>query len=97
MLAETELDVSGRQAQFGHGIMERVADRMLADFARSFEADLVPASAGATDAGAGAGPDRDGLDLGSAVMTRDQVERALVGALSLGVLAMTVRVLRRLL
>ena len=95
VLVETELDVSGRQAQFGHGIMERVADRMLADFARRFEADLVSGKPAETAVRAGEGPDRDVLDLGAAVMTRDQVERALIGVLSVAVLAMAIRVLRR--
>lgn len=50
--AETDLSITGRQAQFGRGIMQDVAGRMLDDFARRFEAyllsgDSAPASNGA--------------------------------------------------
>jgi uncharacterized protein len=82
VLVETELDVTGRQAQLGHAIMGRVADRMLADFARRFEADL----------GAGDAPAGDVLDLGSAV----SVQRAAIATLSAAVVVMAVRVIRRL-
>lgn len=37
VIAETDLKVAGRQAQFGRGIMEDVAARMLGDFAQRFE------------------------------------------------------------
>ena len=40
VIAETDLQVTGRQAQFGRGIMQDVAGRMLTDFARRFEAYL---------------------------------------------------------
>jgi carbon monoxide dehydrogenase subunit G len=40
VIAETDLQVTGRQAQFGRGIMQDVAGRMLGDFARRFEAYL---------------------------------------------------------
>jgi uncharacterized protein len=73
--AETDLQVTGRQAQFGRGIMQDVAGRMLDDFAGRFEAYL--ASSGRTqraDDGTGATaaappspapPAEDALDLGS--------------------------------
>ena len=41
VIAETDLQVTGRQAQFGRGIMEDVASRMLGDFARRLESYLV--------------------------------------------------------
>jgi carbon monoxide dehydrogenase subunit G len=37
VIAETDLSITGRQAQFGRGIMQDVAGRMLNDFARRFE------------------------------------------------------------
>lgn len=55
----TELDVSGRAAQLGRGMMENVAERLLADFAKRLERELAasrgnrdaPAAAGQADAG----------------------------------------------
>jgi carbon monoxide dehydrogenase subunit G len=37
VIAETDLAITGRQAQFGRGIMQDVAGRMLDDFAKRFE------------------------------------------------------------
>jgi carbon monoxide dehydrogenase subunit G len=56
VLVETDLQVTGRQAQFGRGIMEDVASRMLDEFARRFESHLtgapgVASSGAATTAG----------------------------------------------
>jgi hypothetical protein len=75
VIAETDLSITGRQAQFGRGIMQDVAGRMLGDFARRFEEYLVhgdghaavpseaPASgeagAGASQAGAASAPPAD--------------------------------------
>lgn len=50
---DTELQISGKQAQFGRGIMESVATRMLGDFARKFEQDLLNEAQAATS---GEGP-----------------------------------------
>jgi len=56
VVAETDLQVTGRQAQFGRGIMQDVAGRMLGDFARRFEAYLAEGGNGAApSAGAPAG------------------------------------------
>jgi uncharacterized protein len=78
--AETDLQVTGRQAQFGRGIMQDVASRMLDDFAGRFEAYLTSAGAasgganGATNGSSGSTttqtapappPTEDALDLGS--------------------------------
>jgi carbon monoxide dehydrogenase subunit G len=58
VIAETDLKVTGRQAQFGRGIMEDVAGRMLGDFAQRFERYLLDGDeaepAGSEDEGAGA-------------------------------------------
>jgi len=47
VIAVTDLQVTGRQAQFGRGIMQDVAGRMLTDFARRFEAYLLEGENGA--------------------------------------------------
>ncbi|HEV7846548.1 MAG TPA: SRPBCC family protein [Thermoleophilaceae bacterium] len=54
VVAETDLRITGRQAQFGRGIMQDVAGAMLDDFARRFEASLL-AEAGGAGAGTGSG------------------------------------------
>jgi carbon monoxide dehydrogenase subunit G len=41
VIAETDVVISGRQAQFGRGIMQDVAGRMLDDFAVRFERELL--------------------------------------------------------
>ena len=107
--AETDLQVTGRQAQFGRGIMQDVAGRMLDDFAGRFEAYLVSSGeipAGATSptdgsgvAGAGATPPappptEDALDLGS-VMGRMPIVRYGVPAFVLGLLLIWVLSRRR--
>jgi uncharacterized protein len=87
VVAETDLQVTGRQAQFGRGIMQDVAGRMLGDFARRFE-DYLSADAGAggeaPEAGADSGTSHrpppaaaepaDALDLGS-VLTQMPIVR----------------------
>jgi carbon monoxide dehydrogenase subunit G len=45
VIAETDLAVTGRPAQFGRGIMEDVADRMLGEFAKRFEQELLSGDA----------------------------------------------------
>lgn len=87
VVAETDLQVTGRQAQFGRGIMQDVAGRMLGDFARRFE-DYLSADAGNAGAPPEAGADSgtshrpppaaaepaDALDLGS-VLTQMPIVR----------------------
>jgi carbon monoxide dehydrogenase subunit G len=80
VIAETDLSVTGRQAQFGRGIMQDVAGRMLDDFARRFEDYLVRGEAApepaATAASATQAADADALDLGSVVFRTPAVQRA---------------------
>lgn len=81
VVAVTDLQVTGRQAQFGRGIMQDVAGRMLGDFARRFEAYLTE---GGGDAGAENGATHrppppppeteEALDLGS-VLTQMPIVR----------------------
>lgn len=48
VIVETDLRVTGRAAAFGRGLMEDVSERMLAEFARRLEAEIVsPSSAAA--------------------------------------------------
>jgi len=57
VIAETDLSITGRQAQFGRGIMQDIAGRMLDDFARRFEEYLLHGDgdeAGQSGGGAGA-------------------------------------------
>lgn len=68
----TDLDLSGKPAQFGRGIMVDVAGRLLGTFATNLERELQTAPAGV--AGSPAAPSSEPLDLGAAglapVLTR---------------------------
>jgi carbon monoxide dehydrogenase subunit G len=57
VIAVTDLQVTGRQAQFGRGIMQDVAGRMLTDFAQRFEAYLLEGGENGAAATAEAGPE----------------------------------------
>jgi carbon monoxide dehydrogenase subunit G len=82
VIAETDLQVTGRQAQFGRGIMQDVAGRMLTDFARRFEAYLAgEGEAAAVERPAAAAPPpppvpepEEALDLGN-VLTQTPIVR----------------------
>jgi uncharacterized protein len=89
VVAITDLQVTGRQAQFGRGIMQDVAGRMLGDFARRFEAYLADGgngaapsaeapAGGAAPGSAGQAPppasEEEALDLGS-VLTQMPIVR----------------------
>jgi hypothetical protein len=89
VIAETDLQVTGRQAQFGRGIMQDVAGRMLGEFARRFEEHLTQGPAGAEHLPNGAGPatspaEPEALDLGSAIA--GTMVRRYAGAAGAGVL-----------
>ena len=97
VIVETDLQITGRQAQFGRGIMEDVASRMFDDFARRFEADLVRGDGAPAEdrraAGPGAEPRpapaeaQEALDLGSMLGGTDAIRYgAVAGALLLLVL-----------
>jgi uncharacterized protein len=63
---ESEIDVTGKQAQLGRGLMERVAGRMLTEFARQLEARLLAPgelASGSADSASSAPPGE--LDLGA--------------------------------
>jgi uncharacterized protein len=76
---DTDLNVTGRPAQFGRGIMEDVANRMLDDFAQRLEREILagaegepagasPAAAEGPSQAAPPPPSEDALDIGSVVM-----------------------------
>jgi carbon monoxide dehydrogenase subunit G len=58
---KTDLNVTGRAAQLGHGLIEDVSARMLEQFARGLERELAGAPAEAREA-----PRAESLDLGGA-------------------------------
>jgi carbon monoxide dehydrogenase subunit G len=89
--SETDLQITGRQAQFGRGIMQDIAGRMIQDFARRFEEYLTSSTAGSSSVdgtndqrGAFVGSD-EVLDLGSA-LTHTVASKA-VAAIALIVVA----------
>jgi carbon monoxide dehydrogenase subunit G len=107
VIAETDLSITGRQAQFGRGIMQDVAGRMLDDFAKRFEtylltSDTEPAAAAPAEGEAGAaaattpsppgGADEDALDLGSVLFKTPAVQR---GAIALLIALLVVLLARR--
>ena len=103
VIAETDLAITGRQAQFGRGIMQDIAGRMLEDFAGQFEQYLLhgegsgeaPAEPGAAGAPRAPSPaaDEGALDVGSVVFRTPAVRRGLaaLGGLLLAVLLLWAR------
>ena len=66
VIVETDLRVTGRAAAFGRGLLEDVSARMLAEFARRLEAEIL-APAGPRVTAAVSAPSRDDtLDIGAA-------------------------------
>lgn len=66
VIVETDLRVTGRAAAFGRGLLEDVSARMLAEFARRLEAEIL-APAGPRVPAAVSAPSRDDtLDIGAA-------------------------------
>jgi hypothetical protein len=93
VIAETDLQVTGRQAQFGRGIMQDVAGRMLDDFAGRFESYLLAQEA--TPAAAAAPPPTPSeLDLGS-VLSRTPAVRYGAGAVLALLILVALRLSRR--
>lgn len=108
---ETEMSVTGRPAQFGRGIMQDVAGRMLSDFAACLSREIsasatsgegaMVGTAGAEETGQPTQPcpENDALDLSGAVGSAlaGRVWRGLgLAALTAGVVATTVTVAARL-
>ena len=101
--AETDLHITGPQAQFGRGVIEDVGKRVLGEFSQRLEQRIAGQPPGEdTDAGttAAAGessgtPAPDELDVGSLVTSSPVVRRAGAGALVLALVALAVILLRR--
>lgn len=85
VIVETELDITGKAAQFGRGILEDVSSRLLDQFASRLEAEVLGGEASKADGPAAARADV--LDLGGAAW-RPLLRRygwiALLGAAVLG-------------
>jgi carbon monoxide dehydrogenase subunit G len=104
VVAETDLQITGRQAQFGRGIMQDVAGRMLGQFAQRFEDYLLegdPAAAATngaepkTDAPRASAPapaaDDDAMDLGSVITQIPALRYAGAAAIVIALLALLLR------
>ena len=81
VIVETELDITGKAAQFGRGILEDVSSRLLDQFASRLEAEVLAGDASAT------APKEEVLDVGSAAwgpLLRRYGWIALLGAAVLG-------------
>jgi carbon monoxide dehydrogenase subunit G len=81
VIVETELDITGKAAQFGRGVLEDVSSRLLDQFASRLEAEVLGGGAGAPAAKA------EVLDVGSAAwgpLLRRYGWIALLGAAVLG-------------
>lgn len=93
---ETDLKVTGRAAQFGRGLMEDVAGRMLAEFARRLEAEIRTPAVSETsqrplgDVSETSQRSGDALDVGSAAW-RPLLERYALPALVALVLVLLLR------
>jgi len=98
VIAETDLNITGRQAQFGRGVMADVAETMMGQFAKRLEAELqrpdtapsgAPSNGRAAPAPDPAGDDGDDdvLDVGS-LLAGTQLAR--YGAVAAGVVALLV-------
>ena len=84
VIAVTDLQVTGRQAQFGRGIMQDVAGRMLTDFAQRFEAYLLEGGENGAAATAEAEPAAGSGDAPSAAPSPPPPAPAEEDALDLG-------------
>jgi len=101
--AETDLHITGPQAQFGRGVIEDVGKRVLGEFSQRLEQRIAgQPSGGDTDTvtNAAAGDSSGGqapaeMDVGSLVTSSPVVRRAGAGALALALVALVVILLRR--
>jgi carbon monoxide dehydrogenase subunit G len=96
VVAVTDLKITGRQAQFGRGIMEDVASTMMGEFAKRLESEISSGTAAAPTAEAAAAQDRgreeepEALDLGNVLASTPMVRYAgIAGVALLALLALT--------
>ena len=95
VLAETDLKLTGRQAQFGRGIVEDVAGTMMGEFAKRLEQQLQQppqegrAAAGGEPAMAEHPAGEEALDVGSVLLKSESARRAgLVAAAALALVTL---------
>jgi carbon monoxide dehydrogenase subunit G len=103
--AETDLQITGPQAQFGRGVIEDVGRRVLGEFSQRLEARIAgsgadaPSDASGDGAGAESSPAKAQapaeLDVGSLVTSSPIVRRAGAGALVAALIAVALILLRR--
>jgi carbon monoxide dehydrogenase subunit G len=107
VVAVTDLKITGRQAQFGRGIMEDVANTMMGEFAKRLEAEIKsggpsvepaaearPAAAAEPQRAAPRAEEPDALDVGNVLARTAAVRYAGAGAAALVLLAMVAVLLR---
>ncbi|MGN6867179.1 MAG: SRPBCC family protein [Solirubrobacteraceae bacterium] len=103
--AETDLQITGPQAQFGRGVIEDVGKRVLGEFSQRLEERIAgsgapqesdsPADAAAPEPPRAQPPAPAELDVGSLVTSSPVVRRAGAGALALALVALVLILLRR--
>jgi uncharacterized protein len=108
--AETDLQITGPQAQFGRGVIEDVGKRVLGEFSQRLEERIAGGSGSGAAAGGSAEPDATAtgeavpssgsqapaeLDVGSLVTSSPMVRRAGAGALVAALIAVALILLRR--
>jgi carbon monoxide dehydrogenase subunit G len=106
--AETDLQITGPQAQFGRGVIEDVGKRVLGEFSQRLEERIAgsgsggggSASSGAPATGEASAPTSGNqapaeLDVGSLVTSSPVVRRAGAGALVAALIAVALILLRR--
>ncbi len=108
--AQTDLQITGPQAQFGRGVIEDVGKRVLGEFSQRLEERIAGSGAGGStesesgsDGAAAPGPEPPPaqssapaeLDVGSLVTSSPAVRRAGAGALALALVALVLILLRR--
>jgi carbon monoxide dehydrogenase subunit G len=106
--AETDLQITGPQAQFGRGVIEDVGKRVLGEFSQRLEERIAGGRASGSAAGSSDAPPTGEpppvsnggqapaeLDVGSLVTSSPVVRRAGAGALVLALVALALIVLRR--
>jgi carbon monoxide dehydrogenase subunit G len=94
--AETHLNITGPQAQFGQGVIEDIGGRVMSEFSRRLEQQIAQDSrsgeAAHADSRQGTAPDADALDVGALVPAPVKLA---VGLLVAFMLALALRWARR--
>jgi uncharacterized protein len=88
VVVETDLDVTGRAAQFGRGLMQDVAGRMLGDFAGRLERLVLEGPPAAEAAAAEPAPEQERFDVGEVLLHGYRKQIAFAGALLAVLLAL---------